>query len=217
MLKKVISTTCWLLQFEDVPLFPRTPPCERSPRHFISCTHRVRTYSSHFSTPHGGSYPGESITDEGARRRVQLRRGEGKRRGTREGDRGSAGCGVGGGTRSGGAWLRLRHATSTRPSSPPSSYLVSRASSRHLTAATSLAATTPDPDPLLPSMSLLPFLPLSRSRGRTLLPLPDVMSSAPGRTTSRTPYSVRALFLSDSEATFHCRRHLLQKRPRDRI
>lgn len=89
-------------------------------------------------------------------------------------DRGSAGCGVGGGTRSGGAWLRLRHATSTRPSSPPSSYLVSRASSRHLTAATSLAATTPDPDPLLPSRSLLPFLPPSRSRGRTLLPLPPM-------------------------------------------
>lgn len=48
-----------------------------------------------------------------------------------------AGCRVGGGTRSGGAWLRLRHATSTRPSSPPS-YLARLASSR-------LAASTASP------------------------------------------------------------------------
>lgn len=68
-----------------------------------------------------------------------------------------AGCRVGGGTRSDGAWLRLRHATSTRPSSPPS-YLARLASSRlaaSLPPPPLATATTPDLDLLFSSMSFL--------------------------------------------------------------
>lgn len=83
-------------------ILPRT-------RRFIS-THRV-LLPSHFSTP-WGYLPGGINNRRGSARGVQWQSRE------------SQDCGVEGGTRSSGAWLRLRHATSTRPSSP-SSYLVS--------------------------------------------------------------------------------------------
>lgn len=55
-----------LLQFQDVPLFPY--PSWSVPLHLQPPRSTHSTLA-----PHGGSYPGESITDEGAHQRVQWR------------------------------------------------------------------------------------------------------------------------------------------------
>jgi len=110
------------LQFQDVPLFPTLYPIRSAPLHLYPPRPTHPTLA-----PHGGRLPGGINNRRGSARRVQWRGG------------GSAGCGVGGGTRSGGAWLRLRHATSTRPSSPPSSSYLALAP--RLAAAAAAAAT----------------------------------------------------------------------------
>jgi hypothetical protein len=52
----------WLLQFQDVPLFPTLLyPIRSAPLHLYPPRSTHPTLA-----PHGGSYPGESITDEGA-------------------------------------------------------------------------------------------------------------------------------------------------------
>lgn len=51
----------WLLQFQDVPLFPTLYPIRSALLHLYPPRPTHPTLA-----PHGGSYPGESITDEGA-------------------------------------------------------------------------------------------------------------------------------------------------------
>jgi hypothetical protein len=95
--------------------------------------------------------------------------------------------GVGGGTRSGGAWLRLRHATSTRPSSSPPSCTSLTRSFRRLAAAAAAATAAADsrPPPLTrisfcsPSRRLFPSLSLPSP---TTSYLPSFLPSVPGWT-----------------------------------
>lgn len=102
-----------LLQFEDIPLFPY--PSRSVPLHLQPPRPTHSTLA-----PHGGSYPGESITDEGAHQRVQWR-GKGSQVVELGVARGAAELGSASGTRP--ARDRRRHRrtsfVSLRLASPP--------------------------------------------------------------------------------------------------